>query len=154
MVKKQHHSEDVSRISFRLLDEDTARELDARAKSVGKSRHDLARDLTIAGMTALAEEQHEIRMLRSEMANVAAEIRSLRGLREELLQVPENTFPEELAGELHQLATDVRRLASLRKMIQNLRDDHATAVHMLAVNAGKLRPDEALQWVKDRLLEK
>lgn len=154
MAKKLKNSEEVGRISFRILDDETAGELDKRAKAVGKSRHDFARDLTIAGMTALAEEQHETRMLRSEMANVAGEIRSLRKLQEELLQVPENTFPEELMVELHQLATDVRRLTSLRKMIQKLRHDHATGVYLLAVKAGKLVPDEARQWVENRLLEK
>ena len=154
MAKTQKNSEELRRISFRIRDDETARELDKRAKAVGMSRHDFARDLTMAGMTALAEEQHEVRMLRTEMANVGAEIRSLRELQEELLQVPENTFPEELMVELHQLATDVRRLASLRKILQKLRHDHATGVHMLAVNAGKLAPDEARQWVENTLLEK
>lgn len=154
MAKKLKNSEELGRISFRILDDETARELDKRAKAVGKSRHDFARDLTIAGMTALDEEQHETRMLRREMANVAGEIRSLRKLQEELLQVPENTFPEELMVELHQLATDVRRLKSLRKVIQKLRLDHAAGVNLLAVNAGRLSTEEARQWVIDKLLTK
>ena len=152
MVNKQKNSEDVTRISFRILNDETARELDKRAKSAGQSRHDFARDLVMAGMTAIAEERHEIRRLRTELANLGAEIKSLRELQQELLQVPETPIPEELVGELHQIAVDIERLKRVPRLLQTLRHDHATGVSLLAANAGKLTPEEARQWVLNTLL--
>jgi len=153
MAKNKVTAEELARISFRILDHDTALELANQASALGISRHEYARDLVTAGMTAANEHLHEMQMLRTEILDLRSEMKLLRQCQEDQSEDAAVDIPEELLADLHELACNVSRLRKLERLLRKLRIDHATGVNVLLPNAGQLTPAESRSWVKKNLLQ-
>jgi len=123
------------------------------------------------GTVAMAKEKHpplpnvhfrwdneEFASLLADSANEAGAASSHRHARELLKTVlmSEDTESHDLRvlhQEVAQLRQRIERLSSQEGHLISLREDLATSVHRLLIEAGRVDPDEALRWVQETLLE-
>jgi hypothetical protein len=61
---------------------------------------------------------------------------------------------DEKEQDIRMVRIELTALPRLLDLLQTLQTDLATSVAILLVNAGKLQPDQARQWVKQALLPK
>ncbi len=122
MVKQSRPAqEDIRRISFRLLDAEAATELSRRAQAVGKSRHDLARDLVTAGLSAddHPTEHLESNRLMEEMGQLRTELRKTRDLPSEAVRDVAEEIDQGLGAEIRELRTDLVKLTAELAQVGN-----------------------------------
>jgi len=121
------HVEPVNKVEFRWRqhEEEFAQRLAESAAEAGRSSSDQARELLKNALTASDELRHAIESLREEIAQVSRQLRDLRTIKDALRNVHENIY--------------------------QFRDDLATCVVKLLVDAGRLDPKPAGQWVRKRL---
>ena len=112
--RKQAAKEDVSRISFRLLDDGVAGELARRAQAVGKSRHDLARDLVTAGLSDGDHRSGNVQAdgLLEEISQLRSELRTIRDLPSEAVRDVAEEIDNGLGAEVRELRSDLIKLTA------------------------------------------
>jgi len=117
--RKQAAKEDVSRISFRLLDDGVAGELARRAQAVGKSRHDFARDLVTAGLSdgERGDAHVPVDGLLDDIRGLRSELRAIRDLPNEAVRDLAEEIDNGLGAEVRELRSALIKLTAQTSLV-------------------------------------
>ncbi len=112
--KKETAGGDAGRISFRLLDERLVDELSRRAQALGKSRHDVARDLVTAGLAGEEQAGRTVsdEGLREEIAGLRAELQASRDASGEAVPALAEEIHNGIGGEVRELRSDLAKFTA------------------------------------------
>lgn len=111
--RKAAVNEDVTRISFRLLDEAVAEELSRRARAAGTSRHDLARDLVMAGLSdGKSSGSVQSEGLLEEICRLRAELQASRDLPSEAVREVAEEIHNGVGAQVQELRSDLAKLTA------------------------------------------